>query len=168
MALGRKLLIAAVLVFFLGPALAQDRTVDVRFPPGGTGTTISDTVSGRDTVLFEVGAEAGQVMDVQLPPTNTATYFNLYAPSRGLGGETLVIGEFTEPINDWSGPLPAAGDIPWSSFSIAVPRGGENGRNSRSISRFGARQGTVSRPTTPTGSPEGRTSSRWRCLAVGP
>ena len=115
MALHRTLLAAAVLAGFLTPAFAQDRTVDVRFPPGGSGTTISDTVAGRDAVLFEIGAEAGQVMEVRLSSNNSATYFNVYAPGRGLGDEALVTGEFTDPINDWSGPLPASGE-----YTVAV------------------------------------------------
>ena len=115
MALHRTLLAAAVLALWLTPALAADRTVDVRFPPGGTGTTISDTVSGRDTVLFEVGAEAGQVMDVRLSSNNGATYFNVYAPGRGPGDEALAAGEMTDPINAWTGALPASGD-----YTIAV------------------------------------------------
>ncbi len=54
-------------------------------------------------------------MDVRLPSNKAATYFNLYAPGRGLGGEALVIGEFTEPINEWSGTLSASGE-----YTVAV------------------------------------------------
>ena len=111
----RCLVAAALLAAMTIHASAEDRTVDVRFPPGATGTTISDAVVGRDAILFEVGAEAGQVMEVELASSNTATYFNVYAPGRGPGDEALAAGELTVPINDWSGALPASGD-----YTIAV------------------------------------------------
>ncbi|SMX25447.1 SH3 domain-containing protein [Boseongicola aestuarii] len=96
-------------------ALAQDRTFDVRFPAGTTGTTIEGDVSGRDAVLYRVGAEAGQSMSVVLSSDNLATYFNVYAPGRSLGDEALAIGEMSDPINDWSGTLPTSGE-----YTIAV------------------------------------------------
>ena len=94
---------------------AQDRSVDVRFPAGSTGTTITDSVTGRDAVLYRVGAEAGQMMSVFLSSDNAATYFNVYAPGRSLGDEALAIGELSNPINDWTGVLPASGE-----YTVAV------------------------------------------------
>lgn len=94
---------------------AQDRSVNVRFPAGSTGTTISDNLTGREAVLYRVGAEAGQVMRVSLSSDNNATYFNVYAPGRSLGDEALAIGELSNPINDWSGALPASGE-----YTVAV------------------------------------------------
>lgn len=96
-------------------ASAQDRTVDVSFPAGTTGTTIDGNVLGRDAVLYRVGAEAGQTMSVVLSSDNAATYFNIYAPGRSLGDEALAIGEMSDPINNWSGALPASGE-----YTIAV------------------------------------------------
>ena len=112
--LGQFLTFIFVLASAIG-ASAQDRTVDIRFPAGASGTTISDNVTGRDTVLYRVGAEAGQTMSVVLSSDNTATYFNVYAPGRGLGDEALAIGEMSNPINNWSDTLPASGE-----YTIAV------------------------------------------------
>ena len=39
---------------------AEDRTIDIRFPPGTSGTTLTNNLMGRDTVLYTLGAEAGQ------------------------------------------------------------------------------------------------------------
>ncbi|WOI58087.1 SH3 domain-containing protein [Palleronia sp. LCG004] len=106
---------AAILCATTTFALAQDRSVDVRFPPGATGTTLEDRVVGRDTILFNVGAEAGQVMEVALSADNTATYFNVYAPGRGPGDEALAASENTNPINAWRGTLSMSG-----TYTIAV------------------------------------------------
>lgn len=67
--------------------VAQDdtRTETVRFDAGTSGTTITDSITGYESVLYTLGAEAGQRMQVRLEPTNLATYFNVYAPGKGPG-----------------------------------------------------------------------------------
>lgn len=63
------------------PASAQDtRTVDVRFPRGASGTTLSDTIVGYETVNYRIGVSAGQTMSVQLDTNNSSNYFNINAP----------------------------------------------------------------------------------------
>jgi hypothetical protein len=100
---------------------AQDdvRTETVQFAAGTTGTTITDTVIGRGTVLYKLGAEAGQRMKVTLTSANTSTYFNVYAPGTGLGDQALAAGTLTGPmmpdINRFDGVLPQSGD-----YTIAV------------------------------------------------
>ncbi|SHF93065.1 hypothetical protein SAMN05444339_1236 [Loktanella atrilutea] len=106
---------AAILCATTTFALAHDRSVDVRFAPGATGTTVEDHVVGRDTVLFNVGAEAGQVMEVALSANNTAAYFNVYEPGRGPGDEALAASETTNPINAWRGSLLTSG-----TYTVAV------------------------------------------------
>lgn len=135
---------AAILCATATFALAQDRSVDVRFPPGATGTTIRDRVAGRDTVVFNVGAEAGQVMEVALSADNTATYFNVYAPGRGPGDEALAASEITDPINAWRGSLSTSG-----TYTIAVylyrnaARRGERAEFTLDISVLGEAGGRV-------------------------
>ena len=125
----KLLQLALSAAIILGSALAgqaQDKSVAVRFPAGSTGTTIADSVSGRDAVLYRVGAEAGQVMSVFLSSDNAATYFNVYAPGRSLGDEALAIGELSNPINDWTGVLPVSGEYTVAVFLYrAAARRGE-------------------------------------------
>lgn len=97
------------------PALAQDQTVQVHFPAGSTGTALNGHVQGRDTVLYKLGAEAGQVMDVRLTSKSTSVYFNIYEPGRGLGDQALATGELTPETNHFTGTLPSSG-----TYTVAV------------------------------------------------
>jgi Bacterial SH3 domain len=115
MSLHSAIVAAAILFSTAIGAWAQDRTVDVRFPAGSTGTTITDKVSGRDAVLYKVGGETGQTMGVVLSSNNLATYFNVYAPGSGLGDDALGTGQNTESLNNWSATLPASGE-----YTVAV------------------------------------------------
>lgn len=65
-----------------GPAaFAQDATsVDVRFPRGQSGTTISESITGYESVNYRLGVSAGQLMSVQLDTDNASNYFNITAP----------------------------------------------------------------------------------------
>lgn len=68
------------LMLSLFPAAAQDtRTVDVRFPRGASGTTLSDTIVGYQTINYRIGVSAGQTMSVQLDTDNASNYFNINA-----------------------------------------------------------------------------------------
>ena len=75
--------VAAVAILLAGAceAEAQDtRTQTVKFPRGASGITIKDTISGRESVRYSVGASAGQRMDVQLDTSNASNYFDITAP----------------------------------------------------------------------------------------
>lgn len=79
----QQLAVAAIALLLLPvlSALAQDtRNVDVRFPRGSSGTTVSDTVTGYQTVNYRIGVSAGQTMSVQLDTNNPSNYFNITAP----------------------------------------------------------------------------------------
>ena len=90
------------------------RTEEVRFAPGTTGTVIEDRVTGRETVAYTVGAEAGQRLQISLISDNTATYFNVYAPGYGPGDMALAVGDMTGPnmpdINQFDGVLTTSGE----------------------------------------------------------
>jgi hypothetical protein len=110
-------LVAALLIIFASgcpAALAGDiRSEAVRFAPGASSTVINGRIVGRESVSYTIGAEAGQVMTVRLNASNTATYFNVYAPGRGPGDEALAVSEITGPMtpetNTFSAPLPTSG-----------------------------------------------------------
>ncbi|TNC65375.1 SH3 domain-containing protein [Rubellimicrobium roseum] len=126
----RTLLVAASLALTAVAIQAQEiRTEQVRFAAGATGTSISDEVTGRESVSYLVGAQAGQVMSVVLSSDSTAVYFNLYAPGRGPGDEALAIGELQPEINRWEGVLPASGTYTVSVFLVrSAARRGEAAR----------------------------------------
>ena len=108
----------------LSPALAKDemRTEYVRFAAGTSGTVINDSITGYESVLYRIGAEAGQRMKVRLEPSNTATYFNVYVPGRGPGDEALVnsqfIGAMVPDLNIFDGVLPASGEYTVSVYMM--------------------------------------------------
>jgi len=104
------------------PAAAQDpdmRTMDIRFDAGATETTITDSITGREYVVYKVGAEAGQRMDIRLITDSTSTYFNVYEPGRGPGDQALAVSEMTgtlvPEINSFSAELTTSG-----IYSISV------------------------------------------------
>jgi hypothetical protein len=105
-------------------ATAQDdmRTEQVRFAAGTSGTTINDSITGYESVLYTVGAEAGQQMKVRLEPSNTATYFNVYAPGNGPGDEALVNSQFIGPmvpeLNIFDAELPVSGEYAVSVYMM--------------------------------------------------
>jgi hypothetical protein len=130
---------------FAGPAPAQDgiRTEQVRFPAGTSGTTVRGTITGRDAVAYQVGAEAGQTMTVRLEASNLATYFNVYAPGSGPGDEALAIGGQTGPmmpdLNRFEATLPLSGTYTISVYMMrSAARRGERSDYTLEISITGA------------------------------
>ncbi|MCL7408152.1 SH3 domain-containing protein [Marivivens donghaensis] len=111
--------VAASLMMFgafstAGHGQGSDRSVDVEFAAGTTGTVISDRLVGREVVLYHLGAEAGQVLDLSLQSSNAATYFNVYAPGSGPGDAALAVSSLTSDsvpdLNQFSATLPVSGD----------------------------------------------------------
>lgn len=101
-------LVATLAVLFLAAAgaMAQDgiRTEVVKFARGASSATLRGSITGYSTVEYKVGASAGQRMEVTLSPSNTASYFNLIAPS---GLPAIHIGSIAG--NSFSGRLPESG-----------------------------------------------------------
>ena len=95
------------------------RSEQVRFKAGQTGTSIKGKIAGYESVLYRVGAEAGQTMSVTLKPSNSATYFNVYEPGKGPGEQALAAGSATGPmvpdLNRFKGKLPTSG-----TYTISV------------------------------------------------
>ena len=112
--MGMKQYLAAVAAAALMgvPAMAQDKVVthQVHFKKGASGATMKASVKGYDTVLYKLGAKAGQKMHVSIDSKHAD--FNLYAPGKGMGDQALFVGEPGIPYN---GVLPQDG-----TYTIAV------------------------------------------------
>lgn len=102
-------------------AFAQEgmRSEAVRFAAGASGTTIRDSITGDEFVVFRIGAEAGQRMQIRLKTDNGANYFNVYEPGRGPGDAALAVAETVGPmvpdLNVFDGVLPSSGE-----YSVSV------------------------------------------------
>jgi hypothetical protein len=122
-------------------ASAQDgiREQRLSFPPGKTGTTVRDAVSGRESISFLVDAEAGQTMDVRLTSSSNAIYFNVYEPGRAPGDQALATGDITGPmvpdLNVFRGVLPSSDTYTISTYLVrSAARRGERAEFSLDVS----------------------------------
>lgn len=102
--LGQIALAVMLVLASLGVAEARDRTVTVKFPKGANGTTIADTIKGRDTVKYKLAVRAGQKLSVQLDTDNPSSYFNITAPG---ASEALFIGSISG--NSTTFDIPSSG-----------------------------------------------------------
>ncbi len=87
-------------------AQAQDiRTERVAFATGTTSTLIEGGITGREIVDYVVGAEAGQILSVDMQTSNASATFNILPAG---SEEALFIGSTSGNVADV--PLAAAGD----------------------------------------------------------
>lgn len=100
----RKLATLLLIALLSASAFAADKvtTVPVKFAHGATGTTVSGTVQGYDTVDYTLGAKAGQTISLKLSGSTNA-YFNLFAPG---AQESLSL---ESDGQSFTGKLPATG-----------------------------------------------------------
>lgn len=88
-------------------ALAGDiRTERVQFKKGTSSATVEGSIKGYETVDYVLGARKGQLMNVSMATSNTASYFNILEP--GKSNEAMFIGSTSG--NQFEGVLPASGD----------------------------------------------------------
>lgn len=85
---------------------AQIETKKVTFPAGQSGTNISGTIKGRQTIDYAVSAKEGQEMQVSLNSKNKSLYFNVLPP--GSTGEAIFVGS-NEGVK-FSGTLGMSGE----------------------------------------------------------
>lgn len=109
------------------------RTEAVRFKSGQTSTSIKGTITGRESVSYVLGAEAGQTMTIALKPSNRATYFNVYEPGKRPGDQALANSGITGPpmvpeLNRFKARLPTSGE---HTISVYLMRSAAR-RNERS------------------------------------
>ena len=95
-------------------ALAEDKitTVPVHFAKGASSAVLKGTFSGYDSVLYTLGAKAGQHMSVRISGSNNAN-FNVFAPGSEPGAATALGSGYVG--GDWSAELPASG-----AYSVQV------------------------------------------------
>lgn len=111
-----SLFLSMALMSLAPAAVAQDdmRTEAVRFAAGASGAVINDTIVGRESVAYRLGAEAGQRMTISLNPTNNATYFTVFGSGQAPGGEGLANSEMVGPmvpdLNQFDAVLPTSGE----------------------------------------------------------
>ena len=88
---------AVVLSSHAVPVLAQ-QVVPVAFPAGQAGTTITDTIAGRQYKDYRVNLRAGQRLSVQLTTLRGSPYFNVIEPNAG--DVAVYIGSTSGPQAD--------------------------------------------------------------------
>lgn len=127
-------------------ARAQDdvRTEQIHFDAGTSATTIRDAITGRQVVAYVLGAEAGQAIHISLSSDNASTYFNLYAPGKGLGDEALAAVSLLDDPGSYDGVLSMSGDYTISVYLFRnAARSGQTSSFSLDVSIDGDRAATV-------------------------
>jgi len=89
-----KLLTIVLFLIFLSLNSFADESRDetVKFAPDTSSTTIKDSITGYESVNYQLEAKAEQLMAVDLKTDNTATYFNIFEPGKGPGDQAMFIG----------------------------------------------------------------------------
>ncbi|CAN7699207.1 hypothetical protein [Pseudomonas umsongensis] len=80
------------------------RVEHVVFKNGADSATFSDSIKGRLTAEYRLRAKAGQMLTVDLKPSNASAYFNITAK-----GEEYALFNGSIMGNHFLGPLPADG-----------------------------------------------------------
>jgi hypothetical protein len=101
-------LIAAVAVAAPSLVLARDdiRKEPIQFAAGKSGTTVTGSIKGYETVDYILRAATGQTMSVSLKTNNLANYFNVLPP----GSSDVAIFTGSTSGNEFSGTLSDTGD----------------------------------------------------------
>jgi hypothetical protein len=118
----------AALLAVATSATAADRVTRARvsFPAGATGTEVAGSVTGYDSVEYQIGAAAGQRMAVTLTSPSTAAYFNVFAPGEVPGESTALFIGARDGLA-FEGTLPDTGDYIVQVFLVrAAARRGEH------------------------------------------
>lgn len=93
------------------PAMAQSqiKVERVAFPPGASGTTLSRSIRGYETIDFLVNARTGQRLVASMTSNNTAAYFNVIEP--GSADEAVYVGSMSSPANNAGWTVQRSGDL---------------------------------------------------------
>jgi hypothetical protein len=102
----RALALLAAMVYLPAQAASEvaPRVEHVVFKNGADSATFSDSIKGRLTAEYRLRAKAGQVLTVDLKPSNASAYFNITAK-----GEEYALFSGSIMGNHFLGPLPADG-----------------------------------------------------------
>lgn len=102
----RALALLAAMVYLPAQAASEvaPRVEHVVFKNGADSATFSDSIKGRLTAEYRLRAKAGQMLTVDLKPSNASAYFNITAK-----GEEYALFNGSIMGNHFLGPLPADG-----------------------------------------------------------
>lgn len=102
----RTLALLAAMVYLPAQAASEvaPRVEHVVFKIGADSATFSDSIKGRLTAEYRLRAKAGQMLTVDLKPSNASAYFNITAK-----GEEYALFNGSIMGNHFLGPLPADG-----------------------------------------------------------
>lgn len=106
---GSSRLVGFLILTLLGSIAwgSESRTETLQFAKGATGTSVTSTITGYNSVNYKVTASAGQHMVVKLSTNHLATYFNVFAPGTGPGDAAIFIGSTRG--NEFSATLQQSG-----------------------------------------------------------
>lgn len=137
-----QLLVCIATLTCVQMAVAQEAVVKrVQFPAGQSGTTISESLTGYQSVEYLLGASAGQRMIVELVPSNPSTYFNVFAPGDRPGESAAMYLAATNGLR-YDGVLPRNGDYRVQVFiNRNAARRNESTNYTLNISIGGAAEG---------------------------
>lgn len=120
----------SLLILLMGAALASavaaDETVSkrVEFEKGADHAILSGKITGRESVLYKLGARNEQFLQVIMLPEGEKADYNIYIPGRGPGDEALYTSATGGP--KYLGQLYKTGDHTISVFqNRAAARRGE-------------------------------------------
>lgn len=119
----RALLVALLLP---GIALAQSPPVEIRFPPGASGTVVASAVARGEVARYALVARAGQRMALRIESAERNAVFQVIAP----GGKALPGAGEGDDARDWTGDLPLSGPY---VIAVGATRGGAEFRLSVTI-----------------------------------
>jgi hypothetical protein len=77
----------------------------IEFDSGASSATMKGSITGNETVDYQLRARAGQTMSVMLKTGNSSNYFNVLPP-----GSVAALANSSTSGNDWTGTLPVDGD----------------------------------------------------------
>jgi hypothetical protein len=112
-------LVLWVIVLGLSGAAGVTQTLELRayrvtFSAGSVGTTIRETIEGKETILYRIAARKGQVLQVTLDSTRGTAFFSVYGPGRGPGDTPIArsdeLGTTVPALNRFQGTLARDGD----------------------------------------------------------
>lgn len=127
-------LIAAALLFSVGPVLAEAATRRVTFAPGATSTTLKGAVRGYGAARYAISGRRGQTMHMLFSPSNRFCYYTVKKI-----GEDGLAHDGTMDGNEYGANLTADGDYQIDVFMMRnAARRKESCRYALSIEITGA------------------------------
>ena len=99
----RSMLAALLCPLMIAAAADETRTIPVQFKPGTTGADIKGASTGRESIVYTLGARSGQFLKVDLKTDNLSADFNVYIPGKGPGDDALYASALGD--NSYNGQL---------------------------------------------------------------